>query len=261
MRQKLGQHFLINTRAIGVLLDALSLAPGDHIVEIGSGEGSLTIPLLERCESLNCQITAIEKDSALAHSLAKKLTSSCFSLEIGDVRDALPALSHGLVTYKLLGNIPYYLTGQLFRIVGELAHQPQVAVFTIQKEVAKRVSAREPRMNFLAASVQVWSKVSVLGTLLPRDFSPPPKVSSAMIQLIPYFTPLSDNLSAYYRFITIVFQQPRKMLLNNLSHGLNVPREDVLSILSSHSLTGRERPHDLSVALLTRLTTAFAHLL
>ena len=85
--------------------------------------------------------------------------------------------------YKIAGNIPYYITGHLFRIIGDFKHGPKQCSFTIQKEVAERICAAPPRINRLAASVQFWASAKIIKMLSPSDFSPSPEVFSAIIVL------------------------------------------------------------------------------
>ena len=145
-------------------------------------------------------------------------------------------------------------------------------VFTIQKEVAERICAQPPRMNLLAASIQIWAAPEILGIIPPSDFEPPPKVTSAILRLrtknvilSPVVTgrrisedfsalPQNDKLLNYYKLIKIIFKQTRKTLLNNLADGLNLPKEEVLKKLTELNLTGQERGQNLSINTLKKLS-------
>ncbi|OGY65735.1 MAG: ribosomal RNA small subunit methyltransferase A [Candidatus Harrisonbacteria bacterium RIFCSPLOWO2_01_FULL_44_18] len=301
MSKKLGQHFLINKAAIKKIIAALDLSPSgrfpvggqnnDTIIEIGPGKGALTLPLVKQCQvpSAKCQVIAIEKDKALAETLTRKSVNSNWKLEIieGDALKILPNLITNyrlLITdYKIVGNIPYYITGKLLRILGDLitvpsGHLPQGdnyklpitnIVLTIQREVAERITAKPPRMNLLAAAIQFWAEPEIIGYLKPADFSPSPKVDSAIMKLTPkkitnysrFFPKIEDPRSAilsesgsgqlpttnYYQLIKIIFKQPRKTLLNNLAVGLKLDKTKALEIMKTAGLKGNERPQDLSL--------------
>jgi 16S rRNA (adenine1518-N6/adenine1519-N6)-dimethyltransferase len=251
--RRLGQYFLINRAAIQKIIAALDLQKNDTVIEIGPGEGALTLPLAEKCQNIQCKIIAIEKD----HYLVDKLISlKVDRLEIvkGDALKELKLITDKLKTYKLMGNIPYYITGKLLRILSELENKPKLTVLTIQKEVAERIVAQPPKMNLLAAAVQFWAESKIVMNLKPKDFSPPPKVDSSIIRLIP--RPITNNQSQitnYYKTIKIIFKQPRKTLLNNLAAGLKMPKEKILGILQKIGLTGAERPQNLSIRKIERL--------
>ncbi len=258
MPQKLGQHFLKNEAAIKKIVAALDLQPGETIVEIGPGHGELTDCLLA---SPAGKIIAIEKDSSLAENLRSQILDSRFQVITGDILKILPKIQDlKSKIYKLVGNIPYYITGFLFRIIGELENKPSLIVFTIQKEVAERIVAKPPRMNLLAASVQIWAEPEILMTLPPEDFDPPPKVTSAIIKLKTKNNELGImNNGNYYKLIKIIFKQPRKTLFNNIrtSDVLTLGEEEIKKRLEKIDLTGEERGQDLSIEKLVELSIVF----
>ncbi len=229
MPRYLGQHFLKNKEKLQEIIKALDLKSGDVVIEIGPGKGALTIPLLEECKKLDCKIIEIEKDKLFAGDLKEKFKNNK-NVEIieGDILKILPKLTtdYGLQTtnYKIVGNIPYYITGYLFRILGELENKSESIVLLIQKEVAERVCAKKGDMNLLAASVQFWAEPKIIGYVSKNDFSPPPKVESAIIKLTPITldrrSSMQCNEDDYYKFIKILFKQPRKTILNNLLSGI-----------------------------------------
>src|SRR3989344_1254738 len=226
MNKRLGQHFLINKFAIKKIVAALNLKANDTIIEIGPGKGALTFPLLEECQKLNCKIIGVEKDPELVNKLESYKVKKFYNFEIinGDALKILPDYKLQTTGYKLIGNIPYYITGKLLRILSELENKPKLIVLTIQREVAERITAKQGEMNLLAAAVQVWAEAEIIGYLKPSDFSPPPKVESAIIKLATRIQPLvtRDGVDDYYKIIKILFKQPRKTLLNNLSAGLKI---------------------------------------
>ena len=140
------------------------------------------------------------------------------------------------------------------RILGELENRPKLIVLTIQKEVAERICTSPPKMNLLAAAVQIWAKPEIIGNLKPKDFNPPPEVSSAIIKLTPDPKLTPKELEKYYKLIKISFKQPRKTLLNNLSTPAHQTKEEILEILRKIGLKGDERPQNLSLNQLVELS-------
>ena len=253
IRKHLGQHFLINKSAIKKIITALNLQPSDTIIEIGSGKGALTFPLLEECKKIGGKILAIEKDPQLAGDLELGIRNYR-GIEIlrGDVLKILPTLIHNssfiIPNYKIVGNIPYYITGKLLRILSELENKPSLTVLMIQKEVAERICAKPPRANLLAAVVQFWAEPKIIFTLKPRDFNPPPKVNSAVIELESRIQSLeSRTIKNYYKLIHVIFKQPRKTLLNNLGAGLKMPKNQIEIALKSLKIDPNSRSQNLSL--------------
>lgn len=281
---RLGQHFLINKEKIGKIVKTLDLKRGDVVVEIGPGHGELTSEIVSKFQSLKAgkfRIIAVEKDKGLAESLKKKFAKNK-NIEIieGDALKIIPRLTtdYGLQTtdYKLTGNIPYYITGYLLRILGELEkNKPSLIVLTIQKEVAERVCALRqglrlssaespqgrPKMNLLAASVQFWAKPEIIEYVSKKDFKPAPKVDSAIVRLSPtqiYAYKYADS-RRYYQFIKILFKQPRKTILNNVSkfQSIKVSKEGLTEKLREVGIEANARPQDLNIERIDLLYNNF----
>lgn len=255
MNKLLGQHFLINKSAIKKIIAALDLQPDGIVIEIGPGKGALTNGLVNSLiNKLGYKkLILIEKDRDLAANLYKKYFQNK-QIEIinDDALKILPKLINQFtsqpINYKIVGNIPYYITGKLLRILSELEKKPKLTVLMIQKEVAERIRAMPPKMNLLSAAVQFWANPKILFTLKPNDFNPPPEVNSAVIQL----TANNEQLTAtfiknYYQLIRIIFKQPRKTLINNLKSGLNLPKNEIENALKSLKIGPNSRPQNLSL--------------
>lgn len=275
MPRKLGQHFLINRAAVKKILESLELESGDAIIEIGPGKGALTEELASwnpapdgrgspqmQSGRQDLKIIGIEKDQRLVQFLQRKFTNNKnIKIVHGDILKILPNLTSRpspLASYKLAGNIPYYITGRLLRILSELPHKPKLIVLTLQKEVAERITARPPKMNLLAAIAGVWASPKIGAYLKPQDFAPPPKVRSAIIKLIPRNQELGiRNQEQYFAFVKILFKQPRKTIFNNLRAGLKQTPKKILAILKSHGLAGEERPQNLDLNTLKKLSAGF----
>lgn len=262
MSKFLGQHFLNNTSAIQKIVDAVEVSAGDTIIEIGPGEGAITAPLAKLCAERGATLGAIEKDTKLVIEIQKKIPLLAGRVEHGDALEILPKLISRLTdqprNYKLVGNIPYYITGNLLRIIGELKHKPSKVVLMIQKEVAERVSAKPGKMNLLAAATQYWGAPEILFTLKPKDFTPPPEVSSAVISITPRLSTADRSSGNYYRFVKAAFKQPRKTLHNNLTEAFpGISRETLAAIIEQNGLKTGVRAQELSVEKLETLAQSF----
>lgn len=255
MGQKLGQHFLINTEKLRKIADALEIHKGDIVIEVGPGHGELTEYLLEA----GARVTALERDKSLIEPLNEKFASANeltslradeLALEVieGNALELLPMVVEELErdgkAYMIAGNIPYYITGYLLRVIEELNHKPTRVVMTIQKEVAERICATVPRMSLLAASVQYWAKPSIVDIVPKKDFNPPPKVDSATIRLD--VQPTEGDSAQYYAFIKRLFAQPGKTIANNLA-GKDGVKDEVTKKLQAIGIDAQKRPHDLTV--------------
>ncbi|MDP3014882.1 MAG: 16S rRNA (adenine(1518)-N(6)/adenine(1519)-N(6))-dimethyltransferase RsmA [bacterium] len=290
MSKYLGQHFLINKDKLREIVEALELKNGDTVIEIGPGHGELTSEIVSKLQSLKVKkfkIIAIEKDEELADSLKKwSLRATEGSAAISGIASALPRndgkieIIHGDAlkilpkisktqnlkpnTYKVVGNIPYYITGYLLRILGELESKPSLIVLTIQKEVAERICAGKSKMNLLAASVQFWAKPKIIGYISKKDFQPAPGVDSAIIALSPRTDADWTRIDAdkYYKLIKILFKQPRKTILNNLlvvcrdakDANTHECREKIIKKLRKLDIDPRARPQDLSIEQIEKLS-------
>lgn len=266
MRQKLGQHFLRNRKYLSQIISALQLKKGDTVVEIGSGHGELTDCLIARLQDYKIakfNIIAIERDEKLAEKLRQKY-SDRKNIEIikGDALKVLPKLvgSNAILKsrgYKLVGNIPYYITGYLLRLLGEADKKPERTVITVQKEVAERICAVPPKMNLLASSVQIWAVPKIISVIPKKYFYPPPKVESVVLLLETKRKIRQKVLASYFRFVKILFKQPRKTIFNNLRG----TAPNLSEILRDAEINPRDRPQELAVsqieklALLSRLSS------
>ncbi len=267
MGERLGQHFLKNKSVIPKIVAALELKAGETVIEIGPGEGALTFPLLEKCRTVGCKLIAIEKDRELVDKL-KSLKVAGLEIIGGDALEVLPTLIHNssfvIPGFKLVGNIPYYITGHLLRVIGELENKPALSVLMIQKEVAERVCAAPPKMNLLAAATQIWAEPEIIARLKPKDFDPPPKVDSAVIKLTTQQLTTKDSglraagytpRAEYYKLIKLIFKQPRKTAVNNLTNGLKITKKEAVELVKSVGLPENARPQDFRLKQLIELST------
>ncbi|TSC82520.1 MAG: 16S rRNA (adenine1518-N6/adenine1519-N6)-dimethyltransferase [Parcubacteria group bacterium Gr01-1014_19] len=256
MSHKLGQHFLINKTVIPKIIATLDLQLGETVVEIGPGKGALTLPLVKACQKINCQLVAIEKDLDLMNQM-KDLNIEGLEIIPGDALKILPKLITN--DSKLVGNIPYYITGQLLRILSEAKDPPKASVLMVQEEVAERICSKPPKMNLLSAITQFWAEPELILRLKPADFDPPPKVDSAVIKLTTKPLVVSRQSSvSYYRLVKIIFKQPRKTAANNLADGLGIPKKEAVDLIESVGLPENSRPQNFNLDQLIKLSTITA---
>ncbi len=261
-KKSLGQHFLINQKALLTVAESCAAMPEETVIEIGAGHGELTDLLIA---SPAKKIIVIEKDHELAELLKEKYgdISERLAITEGDaLKDLTPIIETIKTPYVLAGNIPYYITGYLLRIVGDMDKKPVRAVFTIQKEVAERIcaplrlsgSAGQAHMNRLSACIQIWGVPKMIMKLKPNDFNPPPSIDSAIIAIETKKESLTGKLlEDYYETVGLLFQQPRKTILNNLSSGFDIPKKKALAILTEANLLGTERPENLTIETIQKI--------
>ncbi|MEK7629958.1 MAG: 16S rRNA (adenine(1518)-N(6)/adenine(1519)-N(6))-dimethyltransferase RsmA [Patescibacteria group bacterium] len=262
MGAKLGQHFLKNQEKIKKIVSALDIHDGETIIEIGPGHGELTGELESRIQNLESRIIAIEKDKTLSAELQKRFKDDKkIKIIEGDVLKIIPNFSRfyslDSSSYKLVGNIPYYLTGKLLRLISEMKDLPSFTVLTIQKEVALRITAKPPKMNILAAAVQFWAEPEIIDFIDKKSFEPQPKVDSAIIRL--KTTEINREIASnYYQLIKILFRQPRKTVINNLK---NYPFLDnkpnlvaLKNKLASVNILENARPQNISINAIKTLS-------
>lgn len=253
MRQKLGQHFLKDEKVLERITELVQAGNFETLIEIGPGHGELTKRLITynpqlKTSSSQLKIIAIERDKKLAEELRQKFVEekNIYIIE-GNALETLPEVAENTKgKYAVIGNIPYYITGFLLRTLGALPKKPEIIILLIQKEVADRLLATKGEMNRLAASVQFWGKPEMILIVPPGAFSPPPKVHSAVIAITPEkkTSPISEE--KYYKTVRLLFSQPRKTVLNNVSEELS--KEKGLVLLEKAGIDPQNRPQDLSVS-------------
>ncbi len=259
-KKSLGQHFLNNSRIPALMADAGEVKEGDTVLEIGPGTGALTRELLDRGATvlaLEADLRAIDVlNETFKHEIARKHLTILHT----DVRELDWTMLHTYIggsAFKVVANIPYYLSGFLFRVFLENVIQPSDVVFLVQKEVAERI-ARDKKESLLSLSVKVYGDPYYVKTVPKSNFTPPPKVDSAVIA-IRHISKKRLGTATEKDFFTILhagFASKRKQLLGNLS--ALYPRETVLHTFSTlgikEDIRGEDLPLSLWLALVTALT-------
>ncbi len=245
-KKSLGQHWLNDPASLQAMCEAAKVEADDYVLEIGPGQGTLTQKLLGR----DAQVLALEFDRELIPALRIKLggtPNQRFSVEQGDIRTydlgTLPD------TYKIVSNIPYYLTANLVRLLTEEhTHKPVMASLLMQKEVAERLAAQPGDMAFISVMVQLYYEVS-LGALVPaRLFIPPPKVDSQILIMRKHPQPLFNiDTKIFNQLLKAGFSQRRKTLLNSLSSGLHLDKTAVTKACQTAQVAPGRRPQTLTL--------------
>ncbi|MDQ5883183.1 MAG: rRNA (adenine1518-N6/adenine1519-N6)-dimethyltransferase [Patescibacteria group bacterium] len=222
-KKHLGQNFLKSGKALRDIVLAAKISEKDIVVEIGPGKGALTEKVLESAG----KVIAIEKDRDLIPILEEKFQEEIKSKKLTLLEDDVLTfdLSKLPKNYKIVANIPFYITGAILEKFLESKNQPSVMALIVQKEVAERVVARDGKESILSMSVRVFGDPKFIGKIPARYFSPEPKVDSAILLIENIKNTLKDNeKDVFFKFVKAGFSQKRKTLLKNLT-GLGLKRE------------------------------------
>lgn len=242
-KKSLGQHWLNDVPTLQAIVVAADVKPDDTVLEIGPGLGTLTKELVAVAD----QVVAVEFDHVLAESLPRRVTATNLEVVECDILSFdFTAMKPG---YKVVANIPYYLTSNLIQLLSESSNPPDVAVLLVQKEVAVRVAAAPGAMSLLSITAQYYWEVD-LDIKVPAElFTPPPKIDSQVLILRRRKQPLFDDIDAkdFFRLVKAGFAQRRKTLLNSLSAGLHLDREAVKAMCLSVDIDVARRPQTLSL--------------
>ena len=234
-KKSLGQHFLHSKSYLNAVADAAHIKEWETVLEIGPGEGALTEVLLERGAS----VFAIEKDSRLISFLQNKFAEKDFAVIEGDALD-FDIAKLKIENFKLIGNIPYYITGALFKKFLTAKHQPSTLVFLIQKEVGERI-ARSKKESILSLSIKAYGTPKYIKTVPAGAFCPPPKVDSAILAVENISRKNFANAAHEAKFFELIkkgFSQKRKFLKNNLG-------PDYASVLQKTAIDEKARAEDV----------------
>jgi len=264
-RRALGQHFLADAAVAARIVDAVGATADDLVCEIGAGEGALTAGLLARAG----RVVALEVDPALRARLAARLGAAAgLDLRLADARafpyETLRPLRPGPAGRVLVaGNLPYSVSKPILFRLWEARAALDTATLMLQREVAERLGARPGGRTYGGLSVlwQAWAEVTLLFTVRPGAFRPPPAVDSAVVRAAFHATPRVpvDDPAAFVRVVKAAFGQRRKTLANSLRTGF--PRLGPAEIgrrLERAGVDGRRRAETLTLQEFARLAHFFA---
>jgi len=247
-KKSLGQHFLKSKDIISAIAGAGYIRASDIVLEIGPGEGTLTKTLLK----LAGRVIAVEKDRRLIPVLKEKFSNEIKSgnLELIE-KDILELdMSKGIFDskrYKLIANIPYYITGQIIRKFLETENQPELMVLLVQKEVAERIMARGGKESLLSLSVKAFGDPKIVRTVKRGSFAPAPKVDSAVLSIENISKKRLGGISEklFFEVLHAGFAHKRKQLLPNLS--VLFPKEILIKAFKNVNIELKARAEDISL--------------
>ena len=252
-KKSLGQNFLKNEDILTSIADVASITSQDTIIEIGPGTGLLTQVLADRAK----KVIAFELDQDLIPYLLKKFPlSSNVSVYHKDILSLKhdEKLIHEVFsgTYKVVANIPYYITAPIIQFLLELPVQATSITLMVQKEVAERITASVGDMSILAISVQYYATPKYIKTVSREFFDPIPQVDSAILQLTPKKA-FSTQDSRFFSLVKSGFSSRRKTLINNISSQQGIAKNDLAEIFTALSLPLDIRAQALSLELWEQL--------
>jgi len=248
-KKSLGQNFLVDQRALERIVEAAELGPEDIVLEIGPGLGTLTRLLAARAG----RVVAVELDSRLVEAL-KKILADLSNVEVihGDILELDPA---ALLTraagfqYKVVANLPYYITSAILRHLLTAAVKPKLMVVTVQLEVARRIVAEPGDMSLLAVSIQFYGRPRIVARIKAGAFYPSPQVDSAVVRIDLHEQPVVevDDVDSFFEVVRAGFAQRRKQLRNALAAELGLPTNQVAQALSRAGINPKRRAQTLSI--------------
>ncbi len=210
--QRLGQHWLKQQSYIDAIVDDADLSKDDVVLEIGPGQGDMTRRIAKKAK----QVIAVEIDEELIDALKKSSLPSNVDVVSSDIRNFdLNTMPAG---YKVVANIPYYISGEIIKSLLSAANRPALIILLVQKEVAERAAAKPGKLSVLGITSQLLADVS-LGAIVPAEaFIPPPKVNSQVVILKPLESPrIEVDVDKFYRLVKLAFSMKRKKLSNSLA--------------------------------------------
>lgn len=240
----LGQNFLIDEAVLNEIVATAELSKDDSVIEVGPGIGVLTSELAAHAK----EVYAVEKDRNLIPILKRQIKNHKNVKVINE--DILRINPEEMISgpYKVVANIPYYLTSNLLQHFLTQKNKPKLLVLMVQKEVGERVVAQAGDLSILGISVQIFSD-PVIAAVVPKDaFWPKPKVDSVILKLTPNnkYPEIKDQ-KLFFRIVKVAFSGKRKQIHNTLASGLSLNKEQVFDLLSKSGIEPTLRPQDLSI--------------
>lgn len=251
-KKSLGQHWLRDRLVLEHIADCADISEDDTVLEIGPGLGTLTSELLRRAK----KVIAVEFDADLARKLPAQFPGKNLEVINEDILSFdLTQLPAG---YKVVANVPYYITSKIVQLLMTSSNKPAVAVLLVQKEVAQRIAAEPGDMSILAVSAQLYAD-AYLGDIVPAElFTPPPKVDSQVVVLKARNRVLValEEEKLFFRVVKAGFSAKRKKLRSALAGGLGIAKSEAELLLKSADIDPEARAEALSLEQWRRLMLA-----
>jgi len=261
-KKSLGQHFLIDSGILRKIVEAAELSPQDVVIEVGPGLGVLTSELAKRAG----RVIAVELDDNLSALLGQTLSwATNLTIVHDDVLKIKPSalLAKAGVParcgYKVVANLPYYITSAVLRHFLEGDARPGVMVVMVQKEVARAITAAPGEMSLLSVAVQFYGEARIASSVSAHSFFPAPKVDSAILKIRLHPSPFIEaaRTDSFFELVRAGFCANRKQLINSLSQGLSLPKEDVRPLLEKAGIEPRRRAETLTIPEWVKLWGVF----
>lgn len=256
--KRMGQNFLVDEAALKRIVQAAAVEPGDTVLEVGPGLGSLTRYLAAAAE----QVIVVELDDRLIPPLEAVLADyPNLHIVNGDILDLEPAELVSVQDYLVVANIPYYITSALIRHLLEAQRRPRRMVLTVQLEVARRICAEPGGMSLLALSVQVFGAVQIAARIPAGAFYPVPGVDSAALRVDIYPQPIvpEKKIEYFFQLVKAGFSQKRKTLRNSLAGGMDWKPELAAELLEDAGIDPRRRAQTLSLQEWKRISEVYVN--
>lgn len=246
-RKSLGQNFLVDDDVRDSIIIAAELSISDTIIEVGPGLGVLTEELIKKAGN----VIAIEKDDQLYIKLRDKFNKyHNFQIVNSDILELnLDDLVKNNHDYKVVANIPYYITSPILHLFIQAQFKPSLMVVMMQREVAEAVTASQGKMSYISVSMQVYSRPEVICRVPASSFYPRPKVDSAIVKfnMLPEPAVSVDEITQFLKVVQCCFAAPRKQLRNSLALGLKLDTPVAKEILDSAGIDYQRRAETLSL--------------
>ena len=237
-KKSLGQHWLGDKAVLSKITSYADLTDTDTVLEIGPGPGTLT----KIIQSEAGKVIAVEFDAELAEALPKNE-----KLQVINADFLQFDLSQLPIGYKVVANIPYYITNPIVEKLITSSNKPEIAVLLVQKEVAERLAAGPGEMSVLSVMAQFYADVSTGIVVPPELFTPPPKVDSQVVILKPKKDLPSVDEKLFFRIVKAGFSERRKKLRSSLAGGLHISKPEAENMLNSAGINPNLRAQDLTI--------------
>ena len=285
-RKSLGQHWLFDEDSLNAMLEAGEISSSDTVLEVGPGLGTLTSKLCEKAKQviaveLDDELAATLSENVFGPSFPRRRESSTNDITVGDAKfnwipdppvfsrertghvgsdkaENLEVVHQSILDFdtsklpkgfKVIANIPYYLTSNLIRKMLENDNPPSNMALLIQKEVAQRIVAKPGQMSIIAVATQFYAEVE-LKQLVPAElFTPPPKVDSQIIQIKRRTKPLFPDVDSnkFFKIVRAGFSEKRKKLRSSLAGGLHISKTEADEILKKADISLSARAQELTL--------------
>jgi len=265
-RKGLGQHFLIDELVLQSIITAANLNNEDVVVEVGPGLGILTEELARHAG----RVFGVEMDDNLSNILKNKFASSDKVTIINDnilhldpthILQPDASLESAIIRYKVVANLPYYITAPVLRHFLEASLKPKMMLVMVQKEVAETITAKPGQRSVLSISVQYYGSAKIIHEVPASAFYPAPKVDSAILRIDIYDRPAVSvsSTEGFFKLVRAGFTASRKQIANSLAQGLGLPKTEVSCLLDSAAISHQRRAETLTLEEWAQLWEVFHH--